>query len=171
MYLKINGSSKKYNVTLQPFISQHGYNGVKFVGDEIPSTDKGFKYYDDEDNVKADLSDYKYEYRQNEYTTVEDIMVVPDQPEPTPIQPSAFDRLSARVSQLSNNVAEITPFKESKVAYYGEKEKRFYGVPSGVVTVFFDKYDGEYTVSRNEDILTVAFPALEKETNITIMVQ
>ena len=170
MYLKINGSSKKYNVTLNPFTSQHGYRAVRFVGDTIPTTDKGFKYYDDDDNVKADLSDYKYEYHQNEYTVEQEHEELPSGTPASP-SPSAIDRLSARVSQLSSNVAEITPFKESKTAYYGEKEKRFYGVPSGVVTVYFDKYDGEYTVSRMDDVLTVSFPALASETNVTIMVQ
>lgn len=169
MYVKINGQSKKYEVGLMPCTTQHGKSAIKVIG-EFPETTQGFKYYDDNDEVVADYSDYTYIYKPNIFANEEDEYVAPSGGN-IPIQPTAFDRLNAKVSQLSRNVAQITLFKESKTAYYGEKEKRFYGVPSGVVTVFFDKYDGEYTVSRTEDVLTVSFPALETETNVTIMVQ
>ena len=170
MYVKINGKTKKYNEILVTCTTQHGYPAIKFVGDPIPETDKGFKLYEDDGTLIQDLSEYVYEYKANIYSAQQDIIEEPSG-NPDPVPESAFDRLSKQVSRLGSRVSQITPFKESKTAYYGEKEKRFYGVPSGVVTVFFDKYDGEYTVSRIEDVLTVGFPALENETNVTIMVQ
>ena len=169
MYLKINGEDTKYYVSLMPCTTQHGKSALKIIG-EFPETNKGFKYFNDDDEEVADYSDYTFIYKPNIYSNEQDEFVPPSGSD-APIKPTAFDRLSARVSQLSSNVAEITPYKDSKTAYYGEKEKRFYGVPSGVVTVYFDKYDGEYTVSRMDDVLTVSFPALANETNITIMVQ
>ena len=79
--------------------------------------------------------------------------------------------ITAKTDETSSRVDEITPYKETKVAYFGEKEKAFYGVPGGNLSVFFNNYNGEYSVQRVADRLVVTFPALENETNITIMIQ
>lgn len=79
--------------------------------------------------------------------------------------------ITAKTDDTSRQVKEIAPYKESKIAYFGEKEKVFYGVPGGNLSVFFDNYNGEYSVQRIADRLVVTFPALENETNITIMIQ
>lgn len=63
------------------------------------------------------------------------------------------------------------PYKATKTAYYGEKEKNFYNVPQGILTVYFDNYTGSYSVERIDDRLTVSFDTLENDTNITIIVQ
>ena len=66
-------------------------------------------------------------------------------------------------------ITEITPYEQSKKAYYGEIEKVFYGVPSGNLSVF---YDGEYSVNRIEDRVIIKFPARLTETkDITIQIQ
>ena len=169
-YLKINGNDTKYNVTISPFTSQHGYNAVRFIGEEIPTTDKGFKYYDDNDELISDLSEYIYEYRQNEYCVQEDIIELPKGSD-VPLSPSSFDVINNRINQLNNQVSDITPFEETKKGYYGEIEKVFYGVPQGNTTVFFDNYNGEYTVNRVEDRLTIRFPERLKDmVTISVMV-
>ena len=76
--------------------------------------------------------------------------------------------ITVKTDETSNRVDEITPYKETKVAYYGEKEKVFYGVPSGELSVFFDN---EYTTERIEDRLYVRFERLNETKDITIMVQ
>ena len=168
MYIKIIGEDTKYNVSFAPFTTQHGYKAVRFSGDDIPSTDKGFMAYDDDDTEICDLSGYKYEYRQNEYSVEEDIIVMPSGNN-TPLEPSYIDR---RLSSMSRQISNITPYEQTKKAYYGETEKVFYGVPQGNVSVFFDNYDGEYEISRIEDRLIVSFPErLTDITNITITVQ
>lgn len=63
------------------------------------------------------------------------------------------------------------PYKATQTAYYGEKEKNFYNVPQGILTVYFDNYTGSYSVERIDDRLTVSFDTLENDTNITIIVQ
>lgn len=73
--------------------------------------------------------------------------------------------------QLGNRVDDLTPYIDTKKGYYGETEKTFYNVPIGNVSVFFDNYNGSYSVNRTEDRLIVSFDALEEETNITISVQ
>ena len=79
--------------------------------------------------------------------------------------------LTAKTDDTAVKVDAITPYKDTKTAYFGEKEKVFYGVPEGNVLVFFSNYDGVYAVNRIADRLTVSFSALEQATNITISIQ
>lgn len=165
MYVKIIGEDTHYNVSLEPFTTQHGKNAVRFTGDEIPTTNKGFMLYDDNDTEIGDLSRYKYEYRQNEYSDEQDTQELPRWTD-APIKPSAVDR---QISNLSSRISAITPYTQTKKGYYGETEKVFYGVPQGNVTVFCD---AENTYSRIEDRLIVKFTdALTDTVDITIMVQ
>ena len=171
MYLKIKGEDTRYDVTVMPFTSQHGHKGVQFIGEDIPDTDKGFIVYNDDGSVLSDLSEYTYRYAANQYTVAEDIPEYPTGSD-APLQPSAIDRLSGRISRLSSQVQDITPYTDSKMAYYGESEKVFYGVPEGNTSVFFDRYNGGYEVSRIADRLTVTFSdAIIEATNVTIMIQ
>lgn len=68
-------------------------------------------------------------------------------------------------------VVKITPYTATQTAYYGEKEKNFYNVPQGILTVYFDNYTGSYSVERIDDRLTVSFDTLENDTKIIIIVQ
>lgn len=170
-YLKINGEDTKYNVSLSPFTTQHGKRAVRFIGDEIPTTSKGFKYYNDDDELIVDMSAYVYQYRQNEYTMEQDEIVMP-LPNDDPVEPSVLDRMNARINRVSSQVYAITPYTDSKTGYYGEIEKVFYNVPNGDISVFFDNYDGEYTMAWDGGRLTISFPErLTDTTNINIMVQ
>ncbi len=76
-----------------------------------------------------------------------------------------------RVDDTSNKVTAITPYTETKTAYYGEKEKSFYDIPDGRMSVYFTNYGGDYSVSRVSDILTVSFDTLTEQTDITISIQ
>lgn len=169
-YIKINGDDVHYNVSISPFTTQHGYSAIRFIGEDIPETDKGFKLYNDKDEVISDFSDYKYLYRSNEYSTEHDEIIYPKGSD-TPLPPSAIDRVNSRISQVNSKVNDITPYEETKKAFYGEIEKVFYNVPEGNTTIFFDNYDGEYEVSRIENRLTVIFAdRLKDMTNVTVMV-
>ena len=169
-YIKINGDNVHYNVSISPFTTQHGYDAIRFIGEDIPETDKGFKLYNDKDEVISDFSDYKYQYRQNEYSTEHDEIIYPKGSD-TPLPPSAIDRVNSRVSQVNSKVNAITPYEETKKAFYGEIEKVFYNVPEGNTTIFFDNYDGEYEVSRIENRLTIKFAdRLKDMTNVTVVV-
>lgn len=103
-YIKINGDNVHYNVSISPFTTQHGYSAIRFMGEDIPETDKGFKLYNDKDEVISDFSDYKYIYRQNEYSTEHDEIVYPKGSD-APLQPSAYDNLSRRISKVANAVS------------------------------------------------------------------
>ena len=77
----------------------------------------------------------------------------------------------ADIAGTRQNVSAITPYTETKTAYYGESEKTFYNIPDGNITVLFDNYNGSYSVKRTVDRVTVSFDTLTKATNITISVK
>lgn len=172
IYQKIG--EQKYPIEkFSTFPTQLGNTAVRISGDTPIAN--GFEIVDDEDNVIADCTAYTYLYREDdnckEYTKVAEEQIPTESYASGDIPESAFDVLSKRISAVNNRVSQITPYEQSKVGYYGEIEKVFYGVPSGNVSVFFDNYNGEYEISRVEDRLTIKFPKLEAQTNISIMVQ
>lgn len=69
---------------------------------------------------------------------------------------------------LSQQIEEITPYKETKTAYIDDMEITFDNVPSGNLTVFFD---GDYEVERIGDKVVISFEPLNRVIDITIMVQ
>ena len=73
--------------------------------------------------------------------------------------------------QTTAQVDSLTPYTETKTGYYGEREKTFYDVPIGNVTVMFDNYNGNYSVGRIADRVTISFDTLTEQTNITISVK
>lgn len=80
--------------------------------------------------------------------------------------------LTAKTDNTAVKVEAITPYTDTKTAYYGEKEKTFYGVPDGNVSVFFSNFNGIYSVYRSADRLLVIFEtALTGTTDITISIQ
>lgn len=173
LYQKIG--EQKYPIDkFSTFQTQFGNVAVRIVGD-VPLAENGFLIVDDNDNVIGDMSEYTYLYREDskckEYTKVAESPIPAESfaSGDTPITP--YDVLSRRISAVNNRVTEITPYEQTKTAYYGEIEKVFYGVPDGVLTVVFDNYDGRYSINKVKDSVTISFPRLEDRTNITIMVQ
>lgn len=77
----------------------------------------------------------------------------------------------ADIEGVRQSVSDVTPYTETKTAYFNESEKTFYKVPTGNITVLFDNYNGEYTVSKVADRVTVKFDKLKDKTNITIEVK
>ncbi len=83
-----------------------------------------------------------------------------------------FNPVVEKADTASNKVDMITPYTDTKIGYYGEKEKTFYGVPNGVsILVLFDNYNGNYSVNRVADRVTVSFDTLTEQTNITISIK
>ena len=112
-YLVIKGEETHYNVTLQPFTTQHGYRAFRFIGDTVPKTNKGFLFFSDAGSVISDLSDFTHFYGPNEYSMEADQIVMPkgtDVPNP----PSDLDKLSSRVSRVSARVSQ-TEYKEDNL--------------------------------------------------------
>ncbi len=172
IYIKIG--KRKYRAKVQTFTTQFGHEAIRVISD-APQAHNGFLIVDINDNVISDRSAYTYLYRADdkckEYTAVEETIIpVECHEDGTPTNP--YDVLSRRITAVNNRVTAITPYEQSKKAYYGEIEKVFYGVPSGNLTVFFDNFDKEYTTQRIEDRVVITFnERLTDITNVTIMVQ
>lgn len=77
----------------------------------------------------------------------------------------------SKADETSNKVEQITPYTDTKTAYYGDTSVTFYDAPQGRVSVFIDGYGGGYSVSRESSRLIVAFDALDKQTEVTISIQ
>ena len=88
------------------------------------------------------------------------------------VKSRALDKMytEADINGTRQSVANITPTVMTKTAYYGEKEKTFYDVPKGNISVFFDNYNGDYSINRVQNRLIVSFDTLKEKTNITISV-
>jgi len=173
IYIKIG--EQKYPIkSFSTFQTQLGNTAVRIVGD-VPTAENGFEIVDENDNVIGDMSEYTFLYREDdtckEYTKVAEEQIPTESFASGDVPVTPYDVLSRRISAVNSRVTDITPYEQTRTAYYGENEKIFYGVPDGVLTVTFDNYDGRYTVSRTEDRVTISFPRLEDKTNITIMVQ
>lgn len=76
----------------------------------------------------------------------------------------------ADIAGVRQGVEAVTPYKETKTAYYGEEIKIFYNVPDGNISVFFSNYNGIYTVDKVGSDLIISFEALAQETDITISI-
>ena len=166
MIIKIG--RKKYPCEVESCKTQKGKDVVRIISEEAPLAENGFTLYTDDESISFDRSTYKYLYRTDGYVreyTEEAEEIIPAQGYKTGVPENPIARA---LSNLNNRVTEITPYTQSKKAYYGEIEKVFYGVPSGEMTVFFDN---EYTTERIEDRVYVRFERLSETKDITIMVQ
>lgn len=168
MYIEIDGV--EYPCEVATSISQLGNTVIRVISDDAPVAEDGFILKNGE--KEFDRSSFKYLYRADgnikEYTEVEEEIIpasgyvsgIPDNP------------LAKQLSAMNQRIADLTPYEETKRAFYGEKEKTFHGVPSGNVTVFFDNYNGGYRIERIDDMVLVRFKEMIKDvTSVTIMVQ
>ena len=173
-YIKINGDDTHYSVSIMPFTSQHGYDAIRFIGEDIPETDKGFQLFGDDDVIISDYTDYKYIYRPNEYTVEKDEIVLPTWVD-TPLNPSPIDRVNARVSQISSQVNAITPYTDSKNAYIDDTECVFENVyKDGALTVNVVDRNGvsiDYQVAKEDNNIIVTFEPLEEVATVSIVIQ
>ena len=158
----------KYTCKAESSTTQAGKPVTRIISDDAPVATNGFKLYLDDGGMEFDRSDYTYLYREEgnvkEYTQ-EPEQIIPTESFKTGTPESAIDR---RFDAVNARITEVTPYTDSKKAYYGEVEKVFYGVPNGNLSVFFD---GEYTVERVEDRVYVKFARLTETKDITVMVQ
>lgn len=79
--------------------------------------------------------------------------------------------VTAKTDEAKSSIENLTPYIDTKMAYYNESEKTFYEVPEGNLTVFFDNYNGSYSVNRIQNRIIVSFDTLTESTNITISIR
>lgn len=167
--MKIKIGKKKYECDATTSTTQRGNLVVRVTSETAPVAENGFVLYTDDESMEFDRSDYVYLYQSygnvKEYTNVEEEVI----PASGYISGIPESPIAKQFSALNKRVSDITPYTQTKKAYFGEVEKVFYGVPQGNLTVFCD---AECTTNRIEDRLTVKFAErLDKTVDVTIMVQ
>lgn len=171
-YLKIIGENIKYYVTLKPFTTQHGYKAIYFIGDSIPSTNKGFKYYDDNNKIIADLSDYLFEYQPNKYSTNVDIIELPVGSNDSAF-PSVLDDINLKIQFLNSTINQLIPYTNSKELYIGDTNCIFENIPQGNISIFIIDSEGnkiESTFEKINNNLIVNFEELQNAATINISI-
>lgn len=162
-----NISSGRFQATIEK--GENTYDSI--IADTVDAEE--ITIYNDEDEVKGIYTGY---------TTRIAISIHSDDNISIELQNTDFENrlqeLSESVSQqqesidtLNSQVSDLTPYTDTQTAYYNESEKTFYNVPEGNITVFFDNYNGNYSINRVSDRVTVSFDPLEQETTITIKVE
>lgn len=167
VYMKIG--KKKYECSKATvFHTQTGQLAVRIISDTAPATNKGFLLLDENDNEIADRSTFTHLYREQgtvkEYTEQAE-EILPAEGYKSGIPVSQIDR---QLASINSRITSITPYEETKTAYFGEIEKVFYGVPNGVLTVHMDD---DFTVQKVEDRVYIHFDRLTTNKEITITVQ
>ena len=75
--------------------------------------------------------------------------------------------VTAKAESAESGVKAITPTTFTKTAYIDDTEVVFSNVPSGNMTIFFDK---PYTVTKEGNNVLIGFEPLTEVTNITISI-
>lgn len=171
MYAKINGSEEQYDISLSSFETQNGNVGIRVIG-SMPTTDKGFKVYDNEDKLVGDYSEFTYEYNPNEYTKVSEEKI-PAVGTDASLPPSAYDILASSINKVNNKVNNITPYTESKKVYIGDTECVFDLVKNGNINAWLVTNDIQLPCKFEvvEDKVIVSFDELEEVGTVTISIQ
>lgn len=75
--------------------------------------------------------------------------------------------ITQKVDETSNKVDTLTPYTETKIAYIDDTKVIFENVPIGKFEVYFD---GDYTIERENDKITIMFEPLEEVKEVTISI-
>ena len=178
-YIKPNGSDDRYDVTgIIPTKTQHGYDAVVFLGDDLPDDlHAGFKYYDDNDNLISDLSKFNDYYTHNVYSVKKDTIVQP-KPNNTPSGISNYGGDSSaaimeQIASLNEQIEEMQPYTASKPVYIEEYECFFDKVRDGAISASLvsDGVEKECQYEVIDDKIRVFFEPLIEVGTVTIIIQ
>ena len=176
LYIKIG--NEKYPCDISTFTTQLGNDAIRIKGD-VPLAEDGFLIVDEEDNIIADKSEYKYLYREDdtckEYTKVAEAQIPTQSFAMGDVPPSGYDILSRRINAVNSRVSDITPFTMSKTVGIQDTECVFTDVPKdGILTANVKTQKGEYLpceVERADSRVKVSFDKLDTVATVTIQIQ
>lgn len=176
LYVKIN--EDLYPIEkFQSFKTQAGNDAIRIVGD-VPVADDGFMIVNEKNELISDKHLYKHLYRQDdnckEYTAVEE-QIIPTEAFTNGTPDDPYSILSRRISAISNEVNDITPYTDMALVGIQDTEFVFHGVfKEGVLTATLKTDRGEYLpckVERRDDVVRVTFEELTEVAIVTITVQ
>ena len=177
IYIEMDGN--KYPCKIHSFMTQFGKDALRVISSEAPVAENGFRIVNDNDDIITDRSDYKYLYRENgdakEYVAApEEIVPVKGYYNGNQSE-SPYTILSRQIGAVSTQVNAITPYTESRLVGYQDKECVFTNIhKDGVLTATVLTEDGEYvpnTVERIDDFVRVSFEELDTVATVTIQIQ
>ena len=165
-YIIPNGEDVRYEVTVSSTMTQGGVKAILFVGEDVPSTyTEGFMYYEDNGYLISDLSQYKYNFKQNVYSVEEDTEYIP-KPNNTPSVGGygGGDGMSSMIAEIRKQIAEMETYTEEKQVYIGDTECVFdipkEGIISAVLTTDGVQIPCNYEVINDQ--IHVMFEELEE---------
>ena len=176
LYIKIN--TDLYPIEkIQSFKTQAGNDAIRVVGN-APQAEDGFFIVDEHNNLISDKHNYTHLYREDdkckEYTAVEE-QIIPTEAFTNGTPDNPYSVLSRRISAVSNEVNDITPYTDMALVGIQDTEFVFHGVfKEGVLTATLKTDRGEYlpcTVERRDDVVRVTFEELTEVATVTISVQ
>lgn len=176
LYIKIN--TDLYPIeNIQSFKTQAGNDAIRVIGN-APKAEDGFFIVDENDNLISDKHDYTHLYREDEkckeYTAVEE-QIIPTEAFTNGTPDDPYSILSRRISAISSEVNDITPYTDMALVGIQDTEFVFHGVfKEGVLTAILRTDRGEYLpceVSRRDDVVRVTFEELTEVAIVTISVQ
>lgn len=173
LYIKIG--NEKYPCKIGTFTTQLGNDAIRIKGD-VPLAEDGFLIVDEEDNIIADKSEYKYLYREDdtckEYTKVAEAQIPTQSFAMGDVPPSGYDILSRRINAVNSRVSDITPFTMSKQVGIDEYEC-FFDYRDGNISAWLVTADGqescEYEIIDGK--IRVFFEPLTEVATINISIQ
>ena len=174
-YLKAMEDGATYDVTsIIPTMTQKGFQAIRFVGEKVPETyTKGFMFFDDEDNLISDLSDYNDFYTENVYSVRKD---VPVDPKPNNTSNSSAvgggSSIAYELMDLRKKVEEMETYTETKKVYIHDTSVQFEVEKMGAVQAKLTVNDLTIPCSYSVDgnVITVTFEELEEVGEVTIYV-
>ena len=193
-YIKFIGDDTQYTAKVMPFTTQHSIKAVRIISEELPVTETGFYFYNDNDEIIGDYSEYIHHYENNSYSVEKDNIVYgggSDAPLPISILTyleksiaianNNISRVDKSVKDVANDVTEvekevidITPYVETKTAYIDDTEIIFEVDKQGVISVNAVNRNNEtvpVTYEKDGNKIIVLFDPLEEVTNVTIQIQ
>lgn len=186
-YIKFINDDTQYPANIMPFTSQHGKKAVRIVSAPLEINESGFMYYNDNDEIIGDYSDYQYHYEGNSYTVEKDNIVYgsgSDAPLPKSVLydiqsnvahvTNYVSRVDKNVQEVTKEVVDITPYVETKTAYIDDTEIIFEVDKQGVISVNAVNRNNEtvpVTYEKDGNKIIVLFDPLEEVTDITIQIQ
>jgi len=177
-YIKFNNDDTQYEARVRTFKNQHGIRAVSIISDPIEPNDSGFKYFNDDGELINDFSAFTYHFEENTYTNEED---TPEYGHGTTSSLPASElsavygaiaKLNTQTRENTNNIAEITPYTESKEVYIDDTEV-FFDYKEGNISAWLmienNQIPCEYEVIDGQ--IRVFFEPLEEVGTVHISIQ
>ena len=173
-YLRSNEDGSTYKISsVMPTMTQKGFPAIMFIGEAVPETQsKGFIYFDDDDILIADYSEYNNFYKPNIFAISKDVPIDPKPNNKSEGSQIYNSSIISDVMDLKRKVADMETYTETKPVFIHNTQCVFevekIGAVSAQLTVGGIITPCQFTVNKNQ--ITVSFEELEEVGEVTIYI-